>query len=90
MCRITYNNKIAYLSSYVQLDKSNENKFDVNKERIKIEKCKNIKIEIEIPDEVYNKATKIYQVFNKSLKEVLDKVCNDYITDTLNDINALL
>ena len=54
-----------------------------------LQKVYKIKIKIELLDEIYNKANKIYQVYNKSLKEVLDKVRNNYIIDTLNDIDTL-
>lgn len=52
----------------------------------KIINKKKVKIEIELIDETYNNAKIIYQVFNKSLKKVIERVCNSYIKDTLDDV----
>ena len=64
VCRITYNNKNAYLSSYVNLDRQINNK-NSSKEKVKIE--------IEIPDEVYKFFSIRAMIKNKNLEEEISE-----------------
>lgn len=64
VCRITYNNKNAYLSSYVNLDRQINNK-NSSKEKVKIE--------IEIPDEVYKFFSIRAIIKNKNLEEEISE-----------------
>lgn len=81
VCRMTYNNKSAYLSSYVLLDGPIEKKSSNNRK---------VKLEIEIPNDLYAKSHNLYYIFKKSLKEVLEKVCNNFLKDGLDDVNSIL
>ncbi len=38
----------------------------------------------------YKKLSKIYVDCNKCLEDTLEQVCNDYIKDTINEIDSIL
>jgi len=48
------------------------------------------KVELALPDNKYKNLNEIYQKFNKDLKKTLNKLCVDYIEDTLEEIKASL
>lgn len=48
------------------------------------------KIEIDIPENIFEKANKIYQTLNCDLIHKLEKMNVNYIQDTLNEIINLL
>jgi len=80
VCKITYNNMNAFLSSYVLLNR-NCNKLDLNKDKIKLE--------IELP-EFYNKFFEYIELhFGLCPKKYVEKVIRNEIKSRNLDLNLL-
>ena len=78
VCIVKYNDINAYLSTYIRLDNFIKTNDDI------------LKINLKLKMKPYHQLNKIYKIFYKDMKYALEKVCNDYIKDTLNDIDSIL
>lgn len=78
VCKISYDNKSAYLSSYVILNNSTESIDNIAKE--------NIKIEIELPD-IFKKYFEYLELnFNIDKKEYLEGIIKEEINSRNDDL----
>ncbi|MFX1399407.1 MAG: hypothetical protein ACFFAS_20475 [Promethearchaeota archaeon] len=48
------------------------------------------KIEIDIPDDLYEKASQTYKIFDSNIIKTLEKVSVNYLKDTLKEIEITL